>query len=105
MIDAEVEALAESMESTSNFLDSYGVSSWACWLAKDAKLVRNGDFYGVEHLLSAFGRMGSLNDLVLHPINGQSIPEADIDTVNEELQTMLADVSGRARKLAREAGR
>jgi hypothetical protein len=105
MIDAEVQGLAESLESASDFLQKYGVSSWASWLAKDAKLVRNGDFYGVEHLLSAFGGMGSLNDLVLHPINGQSIPEADVGRINEELQAMLADVSGRARKLAREVGR
>lgn len=105
MIDAEVQSLAESLEFASDFLLKYGVPSWASWLAKDARLVRNGDFYGVDHLLSAFGGMGSLNDLVLHPMNGHSILEADVNRVNEELQAMLSDISGNARKLAREAGR
>jgi len=104
MIDAEVQGLAESLEYASDFLLKYGVPSWASWLAKDARLVRNGDYYGVEHLLSAFGGMGSLNDLVLHPMNGHSIPEVDIGRVNEELQAMLGNISGRARKLARKAG-
>ncbi|MDQ2988610.1 MAG: hypothetical protein M3R60_05870 [Pseudomonadota bacterium] len=105
MIDAEVQGLAESLESASEFLLKYGVPSWASWLAKDARFVRNGDFYGVEHLLSAFGGMGSLNDLVHHPTNGHSIPEADVSRVNEELQAMLSDINDRARKLACEAGR
>ncbi len=105
MIDAEVQGLAESLEYASDFLSKYGVPNWASWLAKDARLVRNGDYYGVEHLLSAFGGMGSLNDLVLHPTNGHLIPEADVGQVNEELQAMLGDISGRARKLARKTGR
>lgn len=58
MIDAEVQNLAESLEFARDFLLKYGVPSWASWLAKDARLVRNGDFYGVEHLLSAFGGTG-----------------------------------------------
>ena len=103
MIDTEVQALAESLERASDFLQKYGLASWASWLAKDARLVREGDFYGVEHLLSAFGGMGSLNDVVLHPMNGQSIPDEDVNRVNEDLQAMLSDIGGRARKLAREA--
>ncbi len=74
------------------------------WLAKDATLIRNGEFYGIEHLLSAFGGMGSLNALVLHPINGHSISDADANQVNEDLQAMLAGICGKARKLAREDG-
>lgn len=105
MIDSEVHGLAESLQHASEFLLKHGVPSWAAWLAKDARLVRNGDYYGVEHLLSAFGGMGSLNDLVLHPMNGHSVSEAEVERVNEELQAMLGDLSGRARKLARKAER
>ncbi|MBX3652140.1 MAG: hypothetical protein KF771_12285 [Burkholderiales bacterium] len=38
---------------------------WVTWLEKDRKLIANGDFYGVEHLLQAFGGMGSFNDFGL----------------------------------------
>lgn len=38
---------------------------WATWLEKDRELIAKGDFYGVEHLLQAFGGMGSFNDFGL----------------------------------------
>jgi hypothetical protein len=38
---------------------------WSAWLETDRSTIANGDFYGVEHLLRAFGRMGSLNDVAL----------------------------------------
>ncbi len=104
MNDPEIKCLANSLESASEFLLKYGVPSWSSWLAKDARLIRNGDFYGVEHLLSAFGGMGSLNDLVLHPINGHPVPDTDVNRVNDEWQAMLSDISTKARKLAREGG-
>lgn len=105
MITTEIQDLADLLESTSDFLLKHGVHSWATWLAKDAKLIRGGDYYGIEHLLSAFGGMGSLNDLVLHPANGHLISEADVNRGNDDLQAMLADIGNKARKLAREASR
>ena len=36
---------------------------WADWVSTDAKRVRAGDYGRVEHFLSAFGGMGSINDL------------------------------------------
>lgn len=104
-MDSEVQALAQSLEIASDFLLKHGVPGWASWLANDAKLLRSGEYYGVEHILSAFGGMGSLNDLVLCPANGHQILDAEVDRANDELQTMLGDISGRARKLARKAGR
>ena len=38
---------------------------WADWVSADAERVRAGDFGGVEHFLSAFGGMGSINDLAV----------------------------------------
>lgn len=35
---------------------------WREWIEKDLAEIRAGDFYGVEHFLSAFGGMGSIND-------------------------------------------
>jgi hypothetical protein len=61
--------------------------------------VRGLDLYGVEHLLSAFGGMGSINDLVIHPMNGHRVIEAEIKVVNDELQTLLGKIKGLATKL------
>lgn len=103
-MNSELQALAQSLEIASDFLLKHGVPSWASWVAKDAKLLRSGDYYGVEHILSAFGEMGILNDLVLCSASGHQISDAKVDRANNELQTMLGDISGRARTLVRKAG-
>jgi hypothetical protein len=36
---------------------------WATWLESDATKIRGGDPYGLRHLLSAYGGMGSINDI------------------------------------------
>src|SRR5262245_18699784 len=36
---------------------------WADWLEKAGREISDGDFHGVERLWSAYGGMGSLNDL------------------------------------------
>ena len=46
---------------------AHSEARWAEWVAKDAALVRRGDAYGLTHFLSAFGGMGSLNDMLLDP--------------------------------------
>lgn len=40
-----------------------GEEHWAAWLSSDAGRIRAGDAYGLDHLLSAYGGMGSINDL------------------------------------------
>jgi hypothetical protein len=37
------------------------------WLARDAAFIRAGDDDGLAHFPSAFGGMGSLNDVLLRP--------------------------------------
>ncbi|WP_040421928.1 DUF6966 domain-containing protein, partial [Actinopolymorpha alba] len=41
--------------------------------------------YGLDHLLSAFGGMGSLNDLLVLRVNGHEINEAQEGAVNTRL--------------------
>jgi hypothetical protein len=50
---------------------------WAERLAGDLRTIRAGDAYGLDHLLQAFGGMGSINDLVIHPVNGHRVDESD----------------------------
>jgi hypothetical protein len=46
-------------------LDAHSMTHWSDWLARDAMRVRAGDDDGLAHFLSAFGGMGSLNDVLL----------------------------------------
>ena len=53
----------------------------------------------VEHLLSAYGGMSSINDLLIHPANGHKIQEADVAKVNDELRSLLSKVFALSKKL------
>jgi len=60
---------------------------WASWLEIDRTRIAVGDAYGLTHLLAAFGGMGSLNDLTVHPVNGHAIAEGEVEGVNARLST------------------
>jgi len=57
--------LVSALDEVTLLLRESNEKHWTAWLEKDRRFIANGDFYGVEHLLQAFGGMGSFNDLVL----------------------------------------
>lgn len=59
--------LISALEDAVTLLHACGEHRWAGWLEKDRTLIAGGDFYGIQHLLQAFGGMGSLNDLAVEP--------------------------------------
>ena len=62
MASDQTTELISALDQITTILRSSNESHWATWLERDRKLIANGDFYGVEHLLQAFGGMGSFND-------------------------------------------
>lgn len=98
-VHPEIKALAEVLERAQALLTKHGEKHWAFWLEQDARRIRNLDLYGVEHLLSAFGGMGSINDLVLHPLNGHLIQESETDEANTKLANLLDKANRLAKKL------
>lgn len=82
-------------------LRRHGEIHWAAWLERDAERLRKGDVSAVDHLLSAFGGMGSLSDLVLSPANGHAIAENDVESVNAELRRLASHAHDLARELQR----
>ena len=91
--DGEVEALVAAATAAAELLRSHGEDRWARWLDLDAQRIASGDFYGVEHLLRAFGGMGSLSDVTL--ADGRD---------NARLASLRASISSNARALQREQG-
>jgi hypothetical protein len=69
----DIELLVLKLREAEQLLRDHNQRQWADWLAKDAHRIHQLDFYGVEHLLSAFGGMGSLNDLVLQFHEGAAL--------------------------------
>jgi hypothetical protein len=103
--DEKYASLLAAASEASELLRRYGEDRWASWLDMDAERIRRGDRYGVDHLLTAFGGMGSLNDLVIHPLNGHNIAEQDLDPVNQRLSALVGTVAHHARGLKHELGR
>jgi hypothetical protein len=64
-------------------------------------LIREDDFYGVERFLGKFGGMGSISDLVFHPLNGNASDDREARALNERLEVLRT----RAYDLAVEARR
>lgn len=65
--------------------------------------VGRGDIEGIEHLLSAFGGMGSINDLIIHPANGHALSLRDGEHANAALQDLLSRAYELASEISREA--
>jgi hypothetical protein len=69
VVDLEADTLADAMDAVVVFLRARvhepgdRMAFWADWVSTDSDRVRRGDAYGVKHFLSAFGGMGSINDL------------------------------------------
>ncbi len=98
----DVEALADRLHKAVAILERHKVEHWAYWLRGDEAKIRALDFYGIEHLLSAFGGMGSINDLGLvvpHPENPSMLATSPED---ETFQALLDEIHRLAVKLGRE---
>jgi hypothetical protein len=69
-------------------LQARGRTHWAEWVGEARRRLEAGDASGLDHLLSAYGGMGSLNDVVFHPRNGDNLGEAELARTNTELERL-----------------
>lgn len=68
-----------------DLLQRVGEEQWGGWLATVHAELGSLDAHGLTRLLSAYGGMGSFNDLVIHPVNGHSVPKEEVDLVNRSV--------------------
>ena len=61
----DVQFLLDAMRALEHHLERFD-EFWAAHVRRAADEVANSDAHGVQCFLGLFGRMGSLNDLVLH---------------------------------------
>jgi hypothetical protein len=99
-MNVEIEALAIKLDEAEVLLRSHEQTQWADWLCKDARLIRGLDFHGIEHLLSAYGGMGSINDIVLQRSNQSGLYVATEE--NKRFDTLRAEIYSAAKKLKSE---
>jgi hypothetical protein len=79
-------------------LESDGDTHWSFWMRKARALLLASDYYGIEYLLSAYGGMGSLNDLIL----GQSYVDGVLswNPGHVELNEKFTELRNNAEQLA-----
>ena len=99
----KTQQLVETLERLVPLLESYGDTWWSSWFAADLVRIREGDRYGVEHVLQAFGGMGSFNDLFLHPRNGNRVDENGVEAANRALSELRSRAWSLAREISRES--
>jgi hypothetical protein len=98
--DAQLEA---DLRDLIALLDTYDEEHWSRWFRTSLRHIEAGDGYGLQHLLGAYGGMGSFSDLVIHPANGHQIDRGDVDAVNDQLRALGGAVWSRASALLRES--
>lgn len=84
--------LVDDLSDVIRLLDAHGEGHWASWLAERRDGIAHGDGHALRQLRSCFGGMGSLNDLIIHQVNGHRIDDADVDRVNQQLRDLLTKV-------------
>lgn len=98
-------SLLASLRKLATLLQSCEENDWAEWLQRNADRIEHGDAPAFDQVLSSFGGMGSLNDLVIHPMNGHSVGASELNSVNTRLQVLRSDIYSTAVAVRRELNR
>lgn len=61
----KTEELVCVLDQLAAMLESDGDTHWSLWMRKARACLMDSDYSGIEYLQSAYGGMGSFNDLIL----------------------------------------
>lgn len=61
----KTEELICVLDQPAAMLESDGDTHWSLWMRKARARLMESDYFGIEYLQSAYGGMGSFNDLIL----------------------------------------
>ncbi|TDC53596.1 hypothetical protein E1212_05335 [Jiangella ureilytica] len=95
----DVARLADLLGEAVTLLERYGETRWASVLSASKRELMDGDAHGLLRLQSAFGGMGSLNDLLIMEANGHPVQRNDERHINERLTALRSEISQLARDL------
>lgn len=85
------DALQGELRNLSGLLDQVGEEGWSSWARRAESRLASGRAVP-EDIRSAFGGMGSLNDLVIHPANGHEVASSEVEAVNTELDGLRSRI-------------
>lgn len=91
------------MDSLSSLLDSVGEERWSSAVKRARSQLSASNYHGIEEAKQWFGTVGTLNDLIIHPLNGHSVSEKNVESVNTELQSATSRIYNLLREVERNA--
>lgn len=87
--DGRLARLIENLDEAANLLRDHGETRWLKWATKCRGELTMCNVAAFNHVLGAFGGMGSLNDLMILRVNGHTIKSGAESTVNRRLSDLL----------------
>lgn len=99
MEDDPAEDLLRLLAEAVALLERIGEDHWAAWLRSDLAPLRRGDAYGLDHLLRAFGGMGSILDVMVTRADRYPMGAEEAAAVNAELRALLSGIYTAATEL------
>ena len=103
-MNVDIVRLLDLLEQEERMLRKHNEVFWANWLKEGGTLLKAGDFRGITHVLDGFGGMESLNDLLISPLNGHVIDEANSREVNSAIQKLLSAIHALASAISDKRG-
>ncbi len=102
-MDSSTKELIATLEELAMLLESDGDRHWSAWMRRAKSRLENLDYSGADYLLSAYGGMGSFNDLILGQtqINGQFAWKAGHIDLNDRFDELRYKASDLARRIQR----
>lgn len=88
VVDSE-QVLLDALAQLADLLEQHGEDHWAQWFRTDLTRLQRGDGYALDHVLRAFGGMGSINDLMLCQANGHAVAPSDEAALDDQLRGLL----------------
>ncbi|MBJ9975229.1 hypothetical protein IAE35_05550 [Pseudomonas sp. S75] len=104
-MNSSTQPLIDVLERLALLLESDGDQHWSQWMRRARSRLLEGDLSGARYLLSAYGGMGSFNDLILgqhYDSQGFSWKPGHI-ALNDELDALRGEAYCLAQQLRRGA--
>jgi len=87
-----VARLGRELSALARLLEKYGVTRWSSWADHCVSLLQSGDPQAPGRVRSAFGGMGSLNDVVISPHHGHLLTDSEAAAANRRLARLTSSV-------------
>jgi hypothetical protein len=100
-LQPEIKRLTKLLDRLAKILEP--APQWQARVTHDADLLRQGDPAAITDFLNAFGGMGSLNDLIFTPMNGNARSSREGHRRTKKLRRVASEAYALADEIRRDA--